>query len=517
MRPLEPTDPRVVGRYRLEARLGSGGFGDVYLGRSPGGRLVAVKCVRERGAADPQLRRRFAVELEAARRVGGFHTAQVVDADAEATPPYLVTAYIPGPTLAQVVAEHGPLPEPSLRVLGAGLAEALEAIHAAGLIHRDLKPSNVLIAHDGPRVIDFGIARATDGTVLTASGSVPGTPTFMAPEQARGLALTPACDVFNLGLVLCHAAASRPFGEGPTAALVYRVVHEEPDVRALPEGLQEPVAACLAKDPDKRPTPAGLLAIFGGGAPDVSWLPPQVQTMVPRPARTDEETAPTGPHRQPLTPDPSPPPGPVTLPMRGRRRGLIAALVATALGLVAATIVTVLTVNHTPGGPPTATHPTEATGAPTGSATDKAEAAVTATPTGLATGGPATAPATPLSATTAGAWSAADGPVTVTVVKVVDDGGQVSLTFRVHDGAAESVTLPAYGYFTATDDRGTTYTAGAAAPITAPAGGTVSGTLTLDNSVPASARSLNVAWAEVFSLAQDVGGSVSIKGVPLPR
>ena len=518
MRPLEPTDPQVVGHYRLEARLGSGGFGDVYLGRSPGGRLVAVKCVRGRVAADPQFRRRFAAEVDAARRVGGFHTAQVVDAVVDAEQPYLVTAYIAGPTLAQVIAEHGRLPEQSLWVLGAGLAEALEAIHAVGLIHRDLKPSNVVIAHDGPRVIDFGIARAVDGTALTRTGSVLGTPAFMAPEQVRGLDLTPACDVFNLGLVLCHAAAGAPFGEGSTAALAYRVVHEEPDVSALPEALQEQVAACLAKDPGRRPTPGELLAIFDGGAPHVSWLPPEVRMTVPQLARTDPETAPTGPHRQPLMLDPTPaldqaPPA----ARRSRRLGVIAALVATVLGLsAAATIVTVMAVGNTLGGRPPAADKTAATSGPSASA-DKT--AATVAPTGSETGSRTTAPTSPVSTATAGTWSAANGPLTVTIVKVVDNGGSVSLTVRARDGGAESAILPAFGNFTATDDQGTTYTAdsGSTAPITAPAGGTVSATITLDKSVPASARSLNIAWAEVFSLDQAIHGSINITGVPLQR
>lgn len=508
MRPLEPTDPRMVGHYRLEARLGSGGFGDVYLGRSPGGRLVAVKRLRERAAADPQFRRRFAAEMEAARRVGGFHTAQVVDADADATPPYLVTAYIPGPTLAQVIAEHGPLPESSLRVLGAGLAEALEAIHAAGLIHRDLKPSNVLIAHDGPRVIDFGIARTTDGATVTGSGTVLGTPTFMAPEQARGLVLTPACDVFNLGLVLCHAAGGPPFGEGSTAAVIYRVVHEEPDISALPVALREPVAACLAKDPGDRPTPAELLAVFGGGEQHPSWLPPEVQTMVPDPARADPETAPTGPHRQPLMPDPTPRLSEVQFPARGRRRpGVVAALVVTVLGLAAAVVVTVLAVHGTSG----------ASGAPLAAAGKTANTTATVASIGSETESRPTTSGTPLATPSTGVWSADDGPLTVTIVKVVDDDGSVTLTVSAHNGGTQSATLPTFGYFSATDDQGTTYTAGSAAPITAPAGGTASGTLTLDTSVPASVRSLNIAWAEVFSLDQAIHGSISISGVPLQQ
>jgi hypothetical protein len=494
----------MVGRYRLEARLGSGGFGEVFLGRSPGGRPVAVKCMRE--PADPQFRRRFAVELEAALRVGGFHTAQVVDADADATPPYLVTAYIPGPTLAQVIAEHGRLPEPSLRVLGAGLAEALEAIHAAGLIHRDLKPSNVLIAHDGPRVIDFGIARTLDGPALTGTGSAPGTPAFMAPEQVRGLTLTPACDVFNLGLVLCHAAGGRPFGEGSTVAVIYRVVHEEPDVSALPAALRGPVTACLAKDPGRRPTPAELLAAFGDSPPPASWLPPEIRTTVSGPARTDPETAPTGPHRPP------PMPGEVPPTVRASSRaGIIAIVVAAVLGLAAATIVTVLAVNGTSGGSRAASAKTVATVTPTGSATP-GRITTPALPA-------ATTPALPAAATTTGAWSAHNGRLTVTVVKVVDTGGTVSLTVRAHNGAAKAVTLPIFGYFSATDDQGTGYTAGPGPvqPITAPAAGTVSATLTLDKPVPASARSLTVAWAEVFSLDLAINGSVSIKRIPLPH
>lgn len=553
MGPLEPTDPRVVGRYRLEGRLGAGGFGDVFLGRSPGGRPVAVKCIRE-VAADPQLRRRFAAEMDAARRVGGFHTAQVVDADADATPPYMVTAYIPGPTLTQVVAEHGRLPEPSLRVLGAGLAEALEAIHAAGLIHRDLKPSNVLIADDGPRVIDFGIARAVEGTALTASGSVPGTPAFMAPEQARGLALTPACDVFNLGLVLCHAAGSAPFGAGSAIAVMYRVVNEEPDVSSLPAALRGPVAACLAKDPGLRPTPAELLAIFGGGAPQVSWLPPEIQTTVSRPAPLDGQTAPTGPHqpsplpyprRLPATPYPNqspatpylnqPPATPHLPPMvrdvpparGGFGAGIVAVLVAAVLGLAAVTAVTVQAVYGTfsevygtfservaaAGG-------TGPVAAPTGSATGGrpiASAQPAAAPTGSATKGRSTTPKGP--AATTGTWSARDNglPVTVTVVKVVNDDGKVSLTVRVRNDATESVTLSAFNNFSAIDDRGTGYTADRATPITVPVDGTVSATITLDQTVSASARQLTIAWADVFSLDFAVSGSISVKGIPLPR
>lgn len=221
MQELRATDPTVIGgRYRLLGRLGSGGMGTVYLGRSPGGRLVAVKCVHQELAADPEFRRRFIHESAAIRQVGGFHTAQVVDADPEGDPPWLVTAYISGPSLAEAVAAHGPLPETALRVLGAGLAEALDAIHAVGLVHRDLKPSNVLLADDGPRVIDFGIARALDGTAITRTQVVVGTPGYMAPEQIAGGEIGPACDVFSLGHVIGHAAGCAPFGHGGDAQVL---------------------------------------------------------------------------------------------------------------------------------------------------------------------------------------------------------------------------------------------------------------------------------------------------------
>ncbi|REE97288.1 serine/threonine-protein kinase [Thermomonospora umbrina] len=283
---LAETDPRTIGRYRLEGRLGAGGMGRVFLGRSPGGRAVAVKVVHPELAADDGFRRRFAVEVESARRVGGFHTTPVVDADPEGDPPWLVTAYIAGPSLSQVLAAHGALPEGSLRVLGAGLAEALEAIHGAGLVHRDLKPSNILLADDGPRVIDFGIARAMDATAYTRSGAAIGTPGFMAPEQIRAEAVGPPADVFSFGGVLCQAAGILPFGEGPTHAMLYRVIHEEPMLDGVPDGLRELVTACLAKDPSRRPSPADLLAALAQDAPAhghaTAWLPEAVADMLTR-------------------------------------------------------------------------------------------------------------------------------------------------------------------------------------------------------------------------------------------
>ncbi|MBC6457047.1 serine/threonine protein kinase [Actinomadura sp. HBU206391] len=294
MEPLRHDDPRQVGPYRLEGRLGGGGMGQVYLGRSPGVRRVAVKIVRPDLADDAGFRRRFASEITAARRVGGFYTAQVVDADPDAGPPWLVTAYVPGPSLHQAVEAHGPLPAAAVGVLGAGLAEGLAAIHACDLVHRDLKPSNVILAEDGPRVIDFGIARALDATSHTLSRAVIGTPAFMSPEQARGRPVGPASDVFSLGSVLVFAGTGRgAFGTGHPDAVIYRVVHDEPDLSGLTGHLTGLVAACLEKNPDDRPTVTDLLDVLAAPTGDsTGWLPPNITSMITE--RHAATRAPTG-------------------------------------------------------------------------------------------------------------------------------------------------------------------------------------------------------------------------------
>ncbi|WP_112466600.1 serine/threonine-protein kinase [Streptomyces triticisoli] len=270
MEKLGPGDPQGIGAYRLLARLGAGGMGRVYLARSDRGRTVAVKLVRQELAQQEEFRARFRQEVRAARRVGGYWTAPVLDADTEAAVPWVATGYVAGPSLQQVVGhDHGPLPERSVRILAAGLAGALKDIHAAGLIHRDLKPSNVLVTIDGPRVIDFGIARAletvTDGG-LTRTGALVGSPGFMAPEQVRGDRITPACDVFCLGSVLAYAATGAlPFGGADSGvhALMFRIAEEEPDLQALPEGIAELVRDCLKKDPAARPTLEQILERTG--------------------------------------------------------------------------------------------------------------------------------------------------------------------------------------------------------------------------------------------------------------
>jgi serine/threonine protein kinase len=255
VRPLQPADPQVIGPYRLLGQLGSGGMGQVFLGLSAGGRLVAVKVIRAELAADPEFRARFRREIIAAHKVSGLFTAAVVDADVDGLVPWLATAYVAGPSLAQAVSEHGPLPAASVLALAAGLAESLTAIHAAGVVHRDLKPSNVLLAVDGPRVIDFGISRAAEATSLTRAGFVMGSPGFMSPEQAEGRDVGPPSDMFSLGAVLAFAATGDgPFGGGSTAALVYRVVHSPANLDHVPDEVRPLAERCLAKDPSRRPT-----------------------------------------------------------------------------------------------------------------------------------------------------------------------------------------------------------------------------------------------------------------------
>ncbi|MEU3353734.1 serine/threonine-protein kinase [Streptomyces sp. NPDC037389] len=264
---LWPDDPQWVGPYRLEGRLGAGGMGQVFLGTSPGGRKVAVKLIRAELADSPQFRTRFKREVDAARQVGGFHTAQVVDADPDAASPWLVTAFVPGPTLQEVVAEGGPLDPDAVLRLGAGLAEGLTAIHRCGLVHRDLKPGNVILADDGPRIIDFGIARAVDASSLTATGTVIGTYAYMSPEQIRADRAGPPSDVFALGSVLAFAAAGRsPFDAPTLLAVVQRILDDPPELGALDGELRRILTDCLAKDPAERPPVAGLPARFAGAS-----------------------------------------------------------------------------------------------------------------------------------------------------------------------------------------------------------------------------------------------------------
>lgn len=291
MEKLGPVDPQRIGAYRLLGRLGAGGMGQVYLARSDRGRTVAIKLVREELAEQQEFRDRFRQEVQAARQVGSTWTAPVLDADTEATVPWVATGYVAGPSLQTTVTgrtstsagpapgAYGPLPERSVHILGAGLAHALKAIHAAGVIHRDLKPSNILLTIDGPRVIDFGIARALDTVAdggLTRTGALVGSPGFMSPEQVRGERVTTACDVFCLGSVLAYASTGRlPFGAAASGvhALLFRIAQEDPDLTGVPVDLVELIQDCLRKDPAARPTTGELLDRLSEDTTAEPWLP----------------------------------------------------------------------------------------------------------------------------------------------------------------------------------------------------------------------------------------------------
>ncbi|TXS03533.1 serine/threonine protein kinase [Streptomyces sp. col6] len=252
---LRREDPRVVGSFRLHRRLGAGGMGVVYLGSDRRGQRVALKVIRPDLAEDQEFRSRFAREVSAARRIRGGCTARLVAADLEADRPWFATQYVPGPSLHDKVAEEGPLSAAEVASIGAALSEGLVAVHEAGVVHRDLKPSNILLSPKGPRIIDFGIAWSTGASTLTHVGTAVGSPGFLAPEQVRGAAVTPATDVFSLGATLAYAAmADSPFGHGSSEVMLYRVVHEEPQLFDVHDALAPLVSACLAKDPEERPS-----------------------------------------------------------------------------------------------------------------------------------------------------------------------------------------------------------------------------------------------------------------------
>ncbi|MEV0242296.1 protein kinase [Streptomyces sp. NPDC050674] len=252
---LRREDPRVVGSFKLHRRLGAGGMGVVYLGSDKKGQRVALKVIRPDLAEDQEFRSRFAREVSAARRIRGGCTARLVAADLDADRPWFATQYVPGPSLHDKVAAEGPLGAADVAAVGAALSEGLVAVHEAGVVHRDLKPSNILLSPKGPRIIDFGIAWATGASTLTHVGTAVGSPGFLAPEQVRGATVTPATDVFSLGATLAYASmGDSPFGHGSSEVMLYRVVHEEPQLHGVPDALAPLVRACLAKDPEERPS-----------------------------------------------------------------------------------------------------------------------------------------------------------------------------------------------------------------------------------------------------------------------
>ncbi|GGW50297.1 protein kinase [Streptomyces lucensis JCM 4490] len=288
---LRREDPRVVGSFRLHRRLGAGGMGVVYLGSDKKGQRVALKVIRPDLAEDQEFRSRFAREVSAARRIRGGCTARLVAADLEAERPWFATQYVPGPSLHDKVADGGPLGAADTAAIGAALSEGLVAVHEAGVVHRDLKPSNILLSPKGPRIIDFGIAWATGASTLTHVGTAVGSPGFLAPEQVRGAAVTPATDVFSLGATLAYTSTGdSPFGHGSSEVMLYRVVHEEPHLHGVPDALAPLIRACLAKDPDERPSTLQLsLRLKEIAAREAQGLP-DVRPPRPRAAEADRPT-----------------------------------------------------------------------------------------------------------------------------------------------------------------------------------------------------------------------------------
>ncbi|OQO92542.1 serine/threonine protein kinase [Saccharomonospora piscinae] len=343
MKPLRPDDPRRVGRYRTLAALGEGGMGRVLLAVAPDGRFAAVKHVFASLAGDPVFRDRFRREVAASRLVSGAYTAPVLDADTESDTPWLASAYVPGPTLADVLEANGPLDVGGVRHLALTLAVALADIHRAGLVHRDLKPGNVLLTHDGPRVIDFGIARALDESGLTATGALIGSPAFMSPEQALGTELTPASDVFSLGSLLVTAATGqRPFAAPSTPQTLFNVAHGEPDLSPLPAEVRAFVEPCLAKDPASRPTSRQLVELLGSVPPGMAPWPPSVAAHIARQEQLLRTVV--------AAPPPPPAPSPAAPVRRRHGRSGAAGRVGVPLAAFAAALAAVLVVVLTTGG-----------------------------------------------------------------------------------------------------------------------------------------------------------------------
>jgi hypothetical protein len=399
MEPLTADDPRQVSVFRLQARLGAGGMGRVYLGSSPGGRAVAVKVVHPDLARDPEFMRRFRREVEAAEAVSGVYTAPVVDAGPDDSPPWLATAYVPGPSLAELVNGAGPMPEAAVWRLAGGLTEALQAIHGRGLVHRDLKPGNILIAADGPRVIDFGISRALHGVTITGTRTTMGTPSYMSPEQAASREIGPASDIFSLGSVLAFAATgTAPFEGGDMLSVIYRIVHSDPDLSRLPPALGHLVAGCLAKDPARRPSLGALLSAVTAGsasfqanahgqlAPGQFWPDPVAAAVAGRavpPPVTQNAIPVTAPAARP--PGTTGPPGtagttgttePGTVPRRGPSGRWLLAIGAASV--VAAAVGVTLALVLSPG--PTGSHDTAGQTPPAHSAASTTPLAAASSP-----------------------------------------------------------------------------------------------------------------------------------------
>jgi serine/threonine protein kinase len=397
--PLRPEDPARVGQYVLTARLGAGGMGVVYLATAPDARQVAVKVLRPELADDPEFRTRFGREVSALVRVRGVCTVRVIEADTTSARPFLVTEFADGPTLSEYVDAHGPLPPDVLYGLATGLAEALTAIHGAGIVHRDLKPSNVLLTRGGPKVIDFGIAQALDATAVTKTGMTVGSAGFMAPEQIMGRAST-ASDVFSWAVTVAYAASGHPpFGTGPSDAVLYRIMHAEPDIAAVPDTLRPQVEAALAKDPQNRPTAPQLLGELTrtAAAPAAGNANP-TETVL---AQTWHPAA---------TPGPAPGRAPSSGSGRRRRPGLLVIVLALAIlaGVGGTVLGFALASQHPSGhGPATAGSRSQSASAPASRLAASGSASSSAAVTSSASPTPSTSPSASASASATASSSGA--------------------------------------------------------------------------------------------------------------
>jgi serine/threonine protein kinase len=431
-RELQPEDPGRIGPYRLCGVLGSGGMGRVFLGVTGDGQQVAVKVIRADLGTDPEFRARFRREVTVARKVSSRFTVPLIDADVDGPVPWLATAYVTGPSLADAVAQRGPLPVAPVRELAAGLAEGLSAIHAAGVIHRDLKPSNVLLAPDGPRVIDFGISVAAETSPLTRTGLLMGSPGYMSPEQVEGREVGPASDIFSLGAVLAFAATGEaPFGNGSAPTLAYRAVYREVNLDRVPAEVRDLIRRCLAKDPAQRPTARDLMFAAGPGAvsPTERWVPGSAnRTSVELPDQRDRSMTVTSarlspaPERDAGRSQSRSRRGPESRSRRGpesrsRRRPLTRPLTVAALaaGLLAASaaggLALAASAHQTPGAhaasastslpprsaPASPSTSTSSTAAPAPSASSTATPSALATPTATQTATPTAAPSSAVS------------------------------------------------------------------------------------------------------------------------
>jgi serine/threonine protein kinase len=420
---LQPDDPGRIGPYRLRGVLGSGGMGRVFLGASADGQLAAVKVIRADLASDPEFRARFRREVTVARKVSGRFTVPLIDADTDGPVPWLATAYVSGPSLADAVTEHGPLPVRSVLELAAGLAAGLSAIHAVGVVHRDLKPSNVLLAQDGPRVIDFGISVAAETSPLTRTGLLIGSPGYMSPEQVEGREVGAPSDIFSLGAVLAFAATGvAPFGSGSAPTLAYRAVYREVNLDRVPAEVRGLIRRCLAKDPGQRPAARDLEFAASTGAipPTERWLAePVTRTFIALAQAGDPSRTVTSARPSPVSPAMAGRPGRHES-RRHRRLARPLTIASMVVGLLAASaaggIALAASAHQTPG-----THSGQAVSGPMSSPTAAPRtpppttvpaATVTPVTSAPATPGPATSPpaTAPGSASPAATASAATSP-----------------------------------------------------------------------------------------------------------